>query len=107
MGIFGAGSGGLLVVATGIVELAFPVLRIIDDSVDLLRNSHFCLIPPFSCPFSWNSAFFGSLLFLSAFGYLVPGCGPNYCFFVLEAARAYLVYGPRFYGHGWPAEPRY
>ena len=44
MGIFGAGSGGLLVVATGIVELAFPVLRIIDDSVDLLRNSHFCLL---------------------------------------------------------------
>src|SRR5947207_15821291 len=44
MGIFGAGSGGLLVVATGIVELAFPVLRIIDDSVDLLRNSHICLL---------------------------------------------------------------
>src|SRR6266699_4341674 len=44
MGIVGAGSGGLLVVATGIVELAFPVLRIIDDSVDLLRNSHICLL---------------------------------------------------------------
>src|SRR5947208_6344024 len=44
MGIFGAGSGGLLVVATGNVELAFSVLRIIDDSVDLLRNSHICLL---------------------------------------------------------------
>src|SRR5437870_12680359 len=39
-----AGSSGLLVVATGNVELAFSVLRIIDDSVDLLRNSHICLL---------------------------------------------------------------
>src|SRR5436189_90939 len=125
MGIFGAGSGGLLVVATGIVELAFPVLRIIDDSVDLLRNSHFCLLQELrfgrlllglwvgmlsiAAPgqFAGNPAVYAALLFLSASGDVVPGRGPNDGFLVMEAAAATLVNGPRFYGHGWPAEPRY
>src|SRR5438552_14660763 len=65
MGIFGAGSGGLFVVATGFVELAFAVLRTVDDSLDLLRGPGICIFQELraDCLFS---RFWIGLLFVAA-----------------------------------------
>ena len=72
-----------------------------------LRQRDSCLYPQCPGQFAGNPAVYAALLFLSASGDVVPGRGPSDGFLVMEAAAATLVNGPRFYGHGWPAEPRY
>src|SRR5437667_12608918 len=72
-----------------------------------LRQRDSCLHPQCPGQFAGNPPVYAALLFLSASGDVVPGRGPADGFFAMEAAAATLVNGPRFYGHGWPAEPRY